>query len=52
MHISVDSEWFDVKWFIVEKLTDSDFFTAVMTGTRGHKVYKVEYSHIIYNPNQ
>ena len=33
------SEWFGVKWFTVEKLTDSDFFTVEVMGTRRHNVY-------------
>ena len=28
-------EWFDVKWFIVEKLTDPDLLSVVVIGTRG-----------------
>ena len=37
------SEWFDVKQFIAEKLTGSDFCTVVVTGTRGHKYNKSIY---------
>ena len=32
------SEWFDGKWFIVEKLNQSDYFIVVVIRTRGHHV--------------
>ena len=36
------SEWFGVKWLIVEKLTDSDFFIVDVTGTSGHHIYNTD----------
>ena len=30
------SEWFDVKCSILDKLTESELFTTVVTGTRHH----------------
>ena len=33
------SQWFDVKWLIIEKPIDLDFFTVVVMGTRGRNVY-------------
>ena len=32
------SEWFDVKWFTVEKLTDLNIFTVVVIGTGSRHV--------------
>ena len=37
--IEMYTNWFGVSWFVVEKITDSDFFTVVVTGARSHDVY-------------
>ena len=36
-----------MKWFIVEKPTDSDFCTVVVMGTRGQHVYNTDIAIII-----
>ena len=43
-HKQSNSEWFAVKWFVVKKRTNQDFFIVVLMGTKGHDfdtAYKV-----------